>query len=178
MNSVQIWNRLIGMHGPVVSGVEVVLGRVLSKVYEHAPNFVSAEPNLLLRLPIGQNRHAACPVISMSLILRATYLSSAALVRPTDLRGLSMFGVPLEGSATDAVDALRESNVCGLDLVTEKSRWLIYCSKATALEFSALPGHDPPDPQCSEVVAVSYYFNSVYTGSKPPIIAEPKGAIP
>ena len=165
------------MHRPVVSDLEVVLGRALSKVYEHAPNFVSAEPNILLRLPIGQSRHAECPIISMSLILRATYLSSAALVKPTHLRGLSIFGVQLEGSATNAVEALRKTNVCGLDLVTEKSRWLIYCGKAIALEFSALRGSGPPDPQCSEIVAVSYYFNNVYNGTKPPIIAEPTGAI-
>ena len=98
----------------------------------------------------------------MSLILRATYLSSAALTRPSGLRGLSIFGVQLEGSATNAVEALRKTNACGLDLVTEKSRWLIYCGKATALEFSALPGSSPPDPQSSEIVAVSYYLNSPY----------------
>ena len=60
----------------------------------------------------------------------------------------------------------------GMDLVTENNRWLIYCGKALALEFSAIPPADPPDPHHSIVVAVTYFFNVPYGGNNPPLIQE------
>jgi hypothetical protein len=33
--------------------VEALLGCSLVKVYDHAPNFLCAQPNLLFRLPMG-----------------------------------------------------------------------------------------------------------------------------
>ena len=176
MNNLQMWNRLVGTK-PTVGRVEALLGSCLAGVYDHAPNFLYAQPNLLFRLPIGQTRHIEAPVISMSLILKASYLSARARVSPTDLPGLSIFGMPLEGSATAAARALESKNLFALDFVTEKSRWLIYCGKAVALEFNALPQPEPLSPDCSELVAVSYYFNVPYSGTNTPTI-EVRPALP
>jgi hypothetical protein len=172
MKSVEMWNRMVGARQPKVGAVEALLGCSLANVYEHAPNFLCAHPNLLFRLPIGTSYQVETPAVSMTLILRAGYLSPDALIKPSELWNLAIFGIPLEGSATGAVDALERTRLFGIDLVTDANRWLIYCGKALALEFNALPHSGLPDPYRSEMVAVSYYFNIPYKGINHPIVQE------
>jgi hypothetical protein len=170
MRAAEMWNQIVALKKPKVRDVETLLDCHLQNVYEHAPNFLSAEPNLLLRLPIGRSSDAESQIVSMSLILQAGYLSSVALVKPSPLRGLSVFGIHLEGSVRETMQALQRSQISNLDSLTEKRRWVIYCGKAFAFEFSALSPLESAEPHHSEMVAVSYYFLVPYTGICPPII--------
>lgn len=165
---------MVAIEKPNVQDVEFALNCSLNEVYEHAPNFLCAGSNLLMRLPIGKSYSAENPVVSMSLILRAGYLSPHSLVKPNNLQMPSMFGIILEGSAIEIVETLKRAQISNLDLVTEDKRWVVYCGKAIALEFAALPQIDRPDPQRSEMVAISYYFYIPYIGMRRPVI---EGAI-